>query len=202
MPLEERWGDWLVSQKQTENAINHYIEAGCFQKAIEAAISSRQWSKAVQLVSGQTPEVARPYFKQIAKHYGETRQLDLCEKYYIKAGLPVEAFEMYARAGKWENALRVAKDNLPENEIVMIYVKQGQKFETQGMFKEAEKCFLTVEEPDLAIAMYKKASQYDNMIRLVSKYRKTHLKDTHLSIAQKLESEGIVFLLLQLTYLL
>lgn len=28
--LEERWGDWLVSQKQTENAVNHYIEAGSF----------------------------------------------------------------------------------------------------------------------------------------------------------------------------
>lgn len=36
--LEEKWGDYLVTQKQTENAINHYIEAGCTQKAIEASI--------------------------------------------------------------------------------------------------------------------------------------------------------------------
>lgn len=28
--LENKWGDWLVEQKQTENAINHYIEAGQF----------------------------------------------------------------------------------------------------------------------------------------------------------------------------
>jgi intraflagellar transport protein 172 len=28
--LEERWGDWLVQQHQTENAVNHYIEAGAF----------------------------------------------------------------------------------------------------------------------------------------------------------------------------
>ena len=38
--------------------------------------------------------------------------------------------------------------------------------------------------------MYKKAGQYDNMIRLVSKFRKNLLRDTHLSIAQKLEREG------------
>lgn len=28
--LEERCGDWLVSQKQTESAVNHYIEAGSY----------------------------------------------------------------------------------------------------------------------------------------------------------------------------
>ena len=28
--LEERWGDYLVSVKQTENAINHYVEANAY----------------------------------------------------------------------------------------------------------------------------------------------------------------------------
>ena len=27
--LEEAWGDYLVSQKQLDGAINHFIEAGC-----------------------------------------------------------------------------------------------------------------------------------------------------------------------------
>ena len=40
--LEEQWGDWLVSQKQVDSAINHYIEAGNSHKAVEAAMSSRQ----------------------------------------------------------------------------------------------------------------------------------------------------------------
>lgn len=123
--LEDRWGDHLVSVKQTESAVNHYIEAGNFQKAIEAAISSRQWSKAIQLLQHQTPEVARPYYKNIAKHYAEVRQYDLAEKHFLKAGLPIEGFEMYAKASKWEQAYRVARDNLPESEIVMLYVKQG-----------------------------------------------------------------------------
>ena len=71
--LEEEWGDWLVSQKQLELAIQHYVEAGIFNKAIEAAINSRQWNKAVNLVAHQPPEVSRPFYKQIAKHFGDVR---------------------------------------------------------------------------------------------------------------------------------
>jgi intraflagellar transport protein 172 len=52
--LEERWGNYLVSIKQTESAINHYIEAGAIQKAIEASINSREWNKAIQLLAHQT----------------------------------------------------------------------------------------------------------------------------------------------------
>lgn len=30
---------------------------------------------------------------------------------------------MYAKTSKWEKALKVARDNLPESEIVILYVK-------------------------------------------------------------------------------
>ena len=39
--------------------------------------------------------------------------------------------------------------------------------EEQGRFKEAEKLYISVQEPDLAISMYKKQRQYDNMMRMV-----------------------------------
>lgn len=50
--------------------------------------------------------------------------------------------------------------------------------------------YLIVEEYDLAIAMYKRCAQYDNMIRLVAKYRSNLLKETHLAVAQKLHKDG------------
>jgi intraflagellar transport protein 172 len=102
--LEEQWGDWLVSQKQVDQSIEHYVQASNFNKAIEAALQARKWNRAVQLVSAQQPEVSRPYFKEIAKHYAEVRQLDLAEKYFVNAGEFVEAFEMYVRANKWDHA--------------------------------------------------------------------------------------------------
>lgn len=47
--LEEEWGDWLVSRRQADASISHYIEAGTTAKALEAAIASKQWLKAVQV---------------------------------------------------------------------------------------------------------------------------------------------------------
>ena len=43
--LEEDWGDHLCHLKQVDMAISHYIEAGQSTKAIEAAISARQWTR-------------------------------------------------------------------------------------------------------------------------------------------------------------
>ena len=54
----------------------------------------------------------------------------------------------------------------------MLYVQEARKFEGEGHFKDAEKMYLSANEPDLAINMYKKAKQYDNMLRLVTKFRK------------------------------
>ena len=44
--------------------------------------------------------------------------------------------------------------------------------------------YLTVKEPDLAINMYKKLRQYDNMIRLVSVFHSDLLNDTHLHLGK------------------
>ena len=77
----------------------------------------------------QSPEMARPYYKSIAKHYEDIRQYDFAEKYFIKANQPIDAFEMYARASKCDQALKVARENLPENDIVSLYVQQGQNFD-------------------------------------------------------------------------
>lgn len=49
--------------------------------------------------------------------------------------------------------------------------------------------YLTIHEHDLAISMYKKQRMYDQMITLVSVYRKDILGDVHVQLAQKLESD-------------
>lgn len=48
--IEEEWGDWLMTQKAMDAAINHFIEAGKSLKAIEAAIQCRQFTKAAGII--------------------------------------------------------------------------------------------------------------------------------------------------------
>merc|ERR1719428_1465531 len=78
--LEEEWGDWLVSQKQVDAAINHYIEAGSSTKAIDAAMSARQWHKAEQLLDqasiGSEVGFALPFYEKLAQHYASSRQFE------------------------------------------------------------------------------------------------------------------------------
>ncbi len=44
--------------------------------------------------------------------------------------------------------------------------------------------YITVDEPDLAITMYKKLNMYNDMIRLVKQFHKDLLQDTHIHLAK------------------
>ena len=188
--IEERWGDWLVTQKQTDAAINHFIEAGKNMKAIHAACECRQWSKAVSILQSLDREAAMPYYVKIARHYEEARKHEEAERYYVAADMPKHAVNMYASAGKWDAAHRVATGYLTESEIKHFYTQKASELEGARKLRDAEKMFITVKEYDLAINMYKKKGLFDQMIRLVSIYRKDLLKETHQHLAHQLESGG------------
>ena len=57
----------------------------------------------------------------------------------------------------------------------MLYVSQAQRLEASGRLKDAEKLYVMVKEPDLAINMYKKGRLFDHMIRLVGLVRSLSL---------------------------
>ncbi|KAJ1625160.1 hypothetical protein T492DRAFT_844180 [Pavlovales sp. CCMP2436] len=210
--LEVAWGDHLVSTKQTDAAVNHYVEAGSYSKAVDAAVSSRQWAKAAQIVQHLDSAHAMPYYGKIAKHYETTGALDEAEAYFVRGGSPAEAVEMRLRASQWERAQQVASAHMSATEVAMLYMKAAHKLEGSGKLREAERLYLQVHEPGLAIDMYKKANnatlspdclclyifffrykkarKYDDMIRLVASFRKELLQETYLHLAQQLETEG------------
>jgi len=188
--LQEQWGDYLVSQKQVDMAINHYIEAKVFQKAIEAALNARQYPRALQLVDAIDSDTSKPYYKQLARYYEDSRQYKEAERCYVAADQPHLAVEMHTKLGHWEVAHKLAMSYMSEGEVGLLYINQAQKLEAQGHFREAEKLYLTVKERDLAINMYKKHRRFDDMIRLVQEHRPDLLKETHQFLAQTLEMEG------------
>jgi intraflagellar transport protein 172 len=66
------------------------------------------------------------------------------ERYYIKCGMPVEAVDMYSRAGKWDTAQKVARGYLSDTEMHEFYRRKGREFEAERKFKDAEKAYLQV----------------------------------------------------------
>ncbi|EFC47925.1 hypothetical protein NAEGRDRAFT_63764 [Naegleria gruberi] len=188
--LEEEWGDYLVQQKQVESAIHHFIESNNYVKAIEAAINSRQWTKAVQILEGMDVQIAKRYYGRIARHYEDIQNLQQAKKLYLKANEYREAMEMFERYNKWEEVQSIAETYMNQAEMKQFYTELATKLEKKQRFKEAEKLFIKADETDLAINMYAKNHMFDDMVRLVSKYNPIHLKQAQLKIAEQLESEG------------
>nr|CAD7263275.1 unnamed protein product [Timema shepardi] len=189
--LEEEWGDHLVSSKQLDAAINHFIEAGKSVKALEAAVGAHQWKKAVQIIQViEDVEGVLKHYEQLGKHFVATQDFKTAEMLYIRAGMFQEAIAMYNQAGDWDRAHKLASDHLDTAQISTMFVGEAKQLEAQGKLREAEKLYLAVSEPDMAISMYKKNSQYDQMMRLVSQHHADLVQITHLHLAQELEASS------------
>ena len=190
--LEEEWGDWLVRQRQADAAVSHFIEAGQAKKAIETALHSRQWARVAEIAYSLDRETAKDYYYRIAKHYEQARNYAEAEKYFVQASVPQEAVDMYASANHWEAAHRIAAGYMSKQEVQELYAKRGRELEHNTKFKEAEKMYLASKSPELAIEMYKRNDMFEQMIRLVSVYRKEDLADTHRRLAEEREAEGML----------
>ncbi|XP_065359796.1 intraflagellar transport protein 172 homolog [Calliphora vicina] len=189
--LEEEWGDWLVARKQMDASINHYIEAGATQKALDAAVGAKQWRKAVQIAKVlDEPEEIQRYALDLSKHLAFSGDIDGAEDLLVRANLFKEAIELLNRNGKWERAYAVGEKYLKSEEMHDLFVNLAAGLEEQGKYRDAEKVLLAVNEPDLAIAMYKRRELYDSMIRLVERYHKDLLENTHQHLGRTLESKG------------
>ncbi|CAH2245239.1 intraflagellar transport 172 homolog [Pelobates cultripes] len=137
--LEETWGDYLVQQKQHDAAINHYIEAGCTLKAIDAALAARQWKKAIHILELQEPKTASSYYLKIAQHYVSVQEYEVAEQLFIKAGRSKDAVDMYTQAGRWEEAHTLALKCMEVDEVSALYITQAKELDKLGKFKEAER---------------------------------------------------------------
>ena len=77
-------------------------------KACDAAIQSRQWNKAIQILSViDDRQLTSKYYVKIARHFASIGEYEMAERYFIEADATKEAIDMYNNAGKWEQAHRV-----------------------------------------------------------------------------------------------
>ncbi|XP_065212288.1 intraflagellar transport protein 172 homolog [Planococcus citri] len=189
--LEEEWGDYLVSHKQLDAAINHYIEAGKTVKALDAAVGARQWKKAVQIIQviDDKKSVAKHYV-QLAKHFTNIKDFKTAEQLFVGVEMYKDAIEMYTEAGDWEKAYALCSKYEINEEGINLLIDKGKTLEQMGKFLEAEKLYITLKQPDLAISMYKSNRQYDQMMRLVKEHHSDLVGTTHLHLAQQCEQES------------
>ncbi len=76
-------------------------------KAVEAAIASRQWKKAVDILATQNSNQVSVYYQKIADHFASVQDFDIAEKFYMQSNNPRMCIEMFNKAGKWDRAYKV-----------------------------------------------------------------------------------------------
>lgn len=83
---------------------------------------------------------------------------------YTACGMYKETVEMYGEAGNWNKAQQLASQYLDPQEVSEMFIKQAENLENTGKYRDAEKLYISIDAADLAIAMYKRVEQYDNMV--------------------------------------
>lgn len=70
------------------------------------------------------------------------------------------------------------------DQVSGMYIQQAKQLEEQSKYKDAERLYITVNEPDLAIAMYKNKKMWSDMIKLVKTHRPDLAQEAHLVVAR------------------
>ncbi|KAL0220860.1 hypothetical protein RCL1_000714 [Eukaryota sp. TZLM3-RCL] len=199
--LYSKFGVYLLENHQPRIATSHFLEAKQTILASYAELKAGNLEKSLEYLEKSTRSsipipsslsfITPSYlYVSIAEKFEQQGQLGRADTLYSKAGFPERAVEMYTRLSLWEEAHRSALNYMKEEDVRKLYVDHANNLARNGKSKEAEKLFLTVNQPDLAINMYKVAKDYESMIRLIKAYRKEHLEQTLKFLAQNLESEG------------
>ena len=189
--LEEEWGDHLSGMGQYEAACAHYIQCGNGVKAMDSALDGKQFARAAGMFEQLSKQQQPPYALRLAVYYGQQQQYSDAERFYVLAGQPSEAVQMYTSAGLWDKAHALAMTYMSEHDVNALYTKEAQKLEAAGKWKDAEKLYVTVKDADSAIAMYRKHRQHDDMLRLIQQHRTTQqLVDAHHALALQMQQEG------------
>lgn len=190
MRLEAAWGEYLVSQKQHDVAIPHFIEAvrrsptrrqshsyrstiqahvvspqGRMEMAIEAAIAARQWAKAAQVVDMQDEATAKPYYRVLAAHYAQV----LVNA--ARIALPFNPPLSFTLSRSWPRPVSLS----------ILQVRD---------FASAEKYYVLGQDPRAAIDMYVQAGKWEAAHKLAVRHmQKEDVSNLYVAKAQSLEAQ-------------
>ena len=188
--LEEEYGDYLVGKNDYERAINHYIESGSNEKALNCSLKAHDYEKSAELALALGSELRPEICKKIADHYLKF-DLEMAIKLYLNAGFVNDAIKLLNEQKQFTRAFKLVKEtmSMDEEDTKEMFLKIGVQFENESKLKDAEKIYLLCDQPDKAISMYKDAKQYESMIKLVSQYHPDLLIETHKHLAKELEND-------------
>ena len=192
--IEREWADYLVSQGQNDAATSHYVESGDYGLALNCSLRAQQWQQAAEILksAASTPTLRdelRLQYLRVGRHFASVNDTATAEDLFLTVDANKELIEMYLQLGRVDDAMRRAKRQMKPSEIEQIFIESAMSMEKKAQTRAtAEKIYIAINKPELAIEMYRDAKDEASVMRLSKKYGndKTQLAN----LATKAEQEG------------
>ncbi|CAH0729654.1 unnamed protein product, partial [Brenthis ino] len=135
-------------------------------------------------------ESIREQCEQLGNHFISIQEWETAERVLISCNMVERCVRAYTNAGKIADGLRLALTHLSEEQTKDIFLPLALQLRQEGQLRKAEQIYIGLGDPDAAISMYKEASQYEAMLRLVAAHRGALLEATRRHVAQALHAAG------------
>ncbi len=110
--------------------MNHFIEAGQVGRALEIAASAKQWRKVTSIIESMGDSAAaQPYFGPLAQHFEQVNDIAEAAKYNLLAGNVHAAIDAYLKRNQWDEAYRIASENLKPGEVKALITERAKEME-------------------------------------------------------------------------
>lgn len=192
--IEREWADYLVSQGQNDAATMHYVESGDFSLALNCSLRAQQWNQAAEILRSAASTASlrdelRVQYLRVGRHFASIGDTETAEDLFLCVDAVKELIEMYLNLGRVDEAMRRAKRQMKPAEIESTFIETAKKLEKKPNTRQtAEKIYVAINKPDLAIEMYTEAGDSNNAMRLTQKYGGDMSKMS--AMAAKAERDG------------
>ncbi|OHT17436.1 selective LIM binding factor [Tritrichomonas foetus] len=174
--IEREWADYLVSQGQNDAATNHYVESGDYSLALNCSLRAQQWQQAAEILrnvatSPSLRDDLKLQYLRVGRHFASINDAATAEDLFLTVDAHAELIEMYLTMGRIDDSLRHAKRQMKSSDMEKLFIKIAKKNEKKPATRSiAEKIYLAIKKPDLAIEMYNNAKDSESVVRLTAQY--------------------------------
>lgn len=142
-----------------------------------------------QVIEDDDAEI-RQQCEKLGEYFSSIGERSLAESLFIRSDNPRRAVETHVQAGNWSRAHQVAQEYMKSEEANEVLAKHAENLQQTGELRHAEELYVAIGDHDAAIAMYRKAGNRGDMIRLVADHRPDLLQTTHTHLARELDAAG------------
>ena len=142
---------------------------GLLEPAIDYAMESGAFDHAFELSKEALPKKVPDVHLKYALFLEDEERFQEAEGEFIKASKPREAIDMYVHQQSWVDGLRVAEQYDP-SAVPDVLAAQGKAAAERGDLSRAETMFVNASKPEMALAMYEEAGQWQEALRICQKH--------------------------------